>query len=372
MYKRIITLLIGVLTSFALLADETQFSSDLLRQSVDVLHCKAQIDSLSNGSHIITTPEGQRLRVGKRYDRLIHLGIPIFSQSIYEEHPPIYDYIEFAALDHKYHISENPFLFKRLKITEGAWDDLSLVEEDSPCEVNEELGRSFEIRWILPEGRHLTIMVPVDYDRLALMSRREIEDLFLAEMRCYLAPYNASSNEINADELITNDSIVWILPGSSYILPQINKNTYYLLEDSVYTPICDSKYPNETLANIVNISSDEFPSVTLDISFGRSSDNVETYRIGLADFVSFCKTKGCIAYWGLEKMDESVISGSLYFENSTSAYCHVIRIKADLSRPIDSSLKMEARASIYIPTNYIENLFQQYKPTDKKEKIKWK
>ncbi len=365
MYKRIITILIGALISYTILADETLFSSELLRQSVEVLHCKSQIDSLPNGSHIITTNEGQRLRVGKRYGRLVHMGIPIFSQTIYEEYPPIFDFIEFAALDHTYHISDNPFLFKSLVFKEGTWNDLLRVDENTPCTINSELGRTFEVIWKYSEGRSLVLMVPVEYNRLALMSRREIEDLFLAEMRCYLAPSKTVINEIEEKNLITQDSIVWVLPGSSYILPQINKNTYYQYEDNAFTLIYDSKYPNETLANIINANSEELPSVTLDILFERRSTNTETYRIGLADFISFCQTKGCTAYWGLEKVDGKIIAGSLYLDNRASAYCHLIRLKANLSHPINSSFKMNARASIYIPTNYIENLFQQYKPNNK-------
>ena len=372
MYRRTITILIGLLGTISLLADGTQFSSDLLRQSVDALHCKAQIDSLPNGSHIITTSEGRLLRVGKRYDRLVHLGFPLFSQAIYENHPPIYDFIEFAALDHVCHISDNPFMYKSMKIVEGSWDDLLLVNENVPCTVNTQFGKSFEMKWQFPDGKKLVIEVPVEYDRLALMSRSEIENLFLSEMRCYLAPYHASPQEIDFEELQTEDSIVWTMPGTSYILSQINQNTYYQREDSVFTLICDVKYPNETIANIINASSDELPSITLNISFSRFSSEAETYRIGLADFISFCHTTGCKAYWGLENIDNSTLTGSIYLDNSASAYCHIIRVKADLSQPFDSSFMLEARASIYIPTNYIDNLFQQYNPSEKKEKIKWK
>ena len=372
MFRRVCILLIWAFASYTLLADETQFSSDLLRQSVDVLHCKAQIDSLPNGSHIITTPDGRTLRVGKRYGRLVHLGFPLFSQAIYENHPPIYDFIEFAALDHVCRISDNPFIYKSLKIVEGSWNDLLQVNDNIPCTVNTQYGKSFVVKWEFAEDKNLVIEVPVEYDKLALMSRREIENLFLAEMRCYLAPYQASPWYADVENLTTNDSIVWIQPGSSYILPQINQNTYYLLEDSTYTLIWDIKYPNESLANIVNANSEELPSVTLNISFSRYASDADTYRIGLADFISFCETAGCTAYWGLEKLDGSMLTGSLYLNNSTSAYCHLVRVKADLSQPFNSSFRMEARASIFIPTNYVENLFQEYKPTDKKEKIKWK
>ena len=372
MYKHFTTLLIGILSAQPLLADETQFSSELLRQSVTVLHCEAQIDSLPSGSHIITTPEGRTLRVGKQYGRLVHLGFPLFSPAIYENHPPIYDFIEFAALDHVCRISDNPFMYKSMKIVEGSWDDLLQVNPNTLCTVNSQHGKSFEVQWEFTNEKRLVIEVPVEYDKLALMSRSEIENQFLAEMRCYLAPYQASPSKVDVEKLSTNDSIVWIQPGNSYILPQINQNIYYLHEDSIYTLICDLNYPNETIANIVNASSDELPAITLNISFSRYAAEPESYRIGLTDFISFCQTKGCSAYWGLEKVDGSVITGSIYLDNSASAYCHLVRVKADLSHPIDSSFKMEARASIFIPTNYIDNLFQPYKPTDKKEIIKWK
>ena len=63
-----------------------------------------------------------------------HIGIPLFSDEMRTLLPsPIYDYLEFAALDHKYHINENTLQQQNIKFHNGSWNSLVQLSSGVIC-----------------------------------------------------------------------------------------------------------------------------------------------------------------------------------------------------------------------------------------------
>lgn len=373
LFKRYIFCLLAMLLMIAeSKADEgNQFSSDLLRQAVASLKIQQAIDSLPDGSTIQTIPSAGSIRVAKREGRLVHLGRPLFANELYQQALPIYNYLEFALLDHQTHISDNPFLYRHLKFKEGGWDLLEQVTPQTACTVSSVQGSSYEVCWTFSDGRRVRIEVPVEYDRLALMSRREIEQLFLNEMQSYLAPEPAALLPLDKKTLKQIDGNLWEQPGSYYILSAINQNTYYTKQDDALVLVCDSIHPAETVANIINANSEELPMPTVSLLFDLYDFKSASLRMALTDFLSFCRKQGCTPYWGLESVNGSMIEGSIYLDNPTSGYNHVLHLRIDVAQLIESSAKMDAKVSLFIPTNTIENLFKEYVPRESKNKDLW-
>ena len=353
-------------------ADESnQFSSDLLRQAVSTLNIQQAIDNLPDGNTLQAIPSVGNLRVGKREGRIVHLGRPLFADELYQQALPIYNYLEFALLDHQTHISDNPFLYRHLTFKEGDWSLFEQVTPQTACTISTVQSTSYEVCWIFSDGKKVCIEVPVEYDRLALMSRREIEQLFLYEMQSYLAPEPASPLLLDTKALKQIDGNLWEQPGSYYILSAINQNVYYTKQDGSFTLVCDSIYPAETVANIINANSEELPVPTVSLLFDLYDYKTASSRMALTDFLAFCRKQGCTSYWGLESIKGSEVEGSIYLDNPTSGYNHVLHIKIDVAQLIESSAKMDAKVSLFIPTNTIENLFKEYVPRESKNKDLW-
>lgn len=357
----------------SLRAEGREFSSDLLRQAVETLHLQQCVDTIAGGSQLVSDADAGLLRVGCSHGQLVHLGRPLFAEQLYNPTLPICDYLEFAVLDHQKHISDNPFLYKNLSFRTGDWALLEQVTPAIPCQLSSEEGIRYVVSWQLEGNKEVTVEVPVEYDRLALMSRNEIEQLFLHEMQSYLSsdPLRATVTDTTLMQRIGDD--MWALPGETYILSAINQHTYYRQNAAGEVElVCDSLSAAETIANLVNARSEDLPSVTMDVSFLNHEYQNQSFRISLSDFLSFCETKGCVAYWGLESIEGSLVAGSIYLDNRTSGYLHVVRLKTDVAQLLESSAKASARVSLFIPTNNIENLFQEYVPGKKKARFEWR
>lgn len=356
--KFILLLLLQSSILIKLKADEIKFSSDLLFHAVEVLECQQQLDTLPEGSSIIELTSGAKVRVGKRGGRLVHIGSPLFSDLLYTEQPLIYDYLEFAMLDHIKHISDNPYLFKNLRFQKGGWNQMERVTPETPCSVSTQEGQIYEVEWLLPDSSTVCITVPIEYDRLAMMSRQELEMMFLEDLQM---GNNAIRPTISLPEQLfaTDEPGIFVQKGSSFIIPNINQNVYFLQDEDAFVLVCDTIYPAQTMANFINADSDEMPMIMLDLSVSLYDYQKVSTRVYLSDLLTYCKNQGCIIYWGLESLDESKMMGSLYLVNNSTSYCHIIRIQAETAQFLQQNGVIKGKASLFTPLSNIANLYEE-------------
>lgn len=355
-HKKILLIFAFLTTVISLHAEGIHFSSDLLMHTIEVLECEQQLDSLPDGSSIVVLPSGMPIRVGKRSGRVVHLGSPLFSDLQYADQPLIYDYLEFAMLDHYCHISDNPYLFKNLCFLDGDWSVLEKVTTETPCTVNTQGGIDYEVIWSLGMGTQVRVLVPIEYDRLAMMSRQELELLFLEDLM-------AGNNDLRSTLSLpvklyaTDERTIFVQKGNHFILSTINQNSYFSNEDEVYTLICDPAFPIQTMANLVNADCDEMPMLKLELTVQRYDYQTATINVYLSDLLNYTKKQGCDTFWGLESFDNKVIRGTLYIVNPTIAYCHILRIQADADKLYRSNEIIEGKISLYTPLGNITNFF---------------
>lgn len=348
-------------------ADEIKFSSDLLFHAVEVLECQQQLDTLTEGSSILELTSGTKIRVCKRGGRLIHIGSPLFSDLLYTEQPLIYDYLEFAMLDHIKHISDNPYLFKNLRFQKGGWQQMELVTPETPCSVNTQEGLIYEVEWVLADSSAVCVTVPIEYDRLAMMSRLELEMSFLEDLQM---GNNAIRPTISLPEQLyaTEEPGIFVQKGNYFIIPSINQNAYFLQDEDAFVLVCDTIYPAQTMANLINADSDEMPMIMLNLSVSLYDYQKVSTRVYLSDLLTYCKNQGCIIYWGLESLDEFDLKGSLYLVNNSTSYCHIIRIQAEPAQLLQQNGEIKGKASLFTPLSNIANLYEEKtikKPTQK-------
>lgn len=91
------------------------------------------------------------------------------------DHPsPIYNYLEYAALDHKFHLTDNPFVYKDLKFLKGSWKEFDKVNDSTEFQVDVMQNKLYVVKWSAEGNTIVEMMFPVDYERLSMISRKRV------------------------------------------------------------------------------------------------------------------------------------------------------------------------------------------------------
>lgn len=88
-------------------------------------------------------------------------------------------------------------------------------------------------------------------------------------------------------------------------------------------------------------------------------------------FLAYCEEEGCVPFWGVEKFHNGKLEGALFIYNQDQGYDHVLKIDCIPQEVIEGKGSITARASLFVPTNNVNNLFQPYIKKTDKERIRY-
>ncbi len=325
---------------------------------------------------------GQGLSIRQGENGVIeHIGIPLFSQEMRTLMPsPIYDYLEFALLNHKYRISENQLQEQKVRFRNGSWSDLEKIGPEDDCTIDNRDDKWYIVTWPRVSESPLSVAIPIDYELLANSSRKEMELSFSRALKRYKPaapkPYVVEEDEL---ESLHRDGML-VKKGGSFLMPQINSDTYFkltliretgqaliqkngkvteevTLEEEVPMLLVSNAYPRETLANILLTPHHADVNARLSLELLFAGYHKETVRVSLPQWMGYCASEGCTPYYIYEGAKEGQGAAILMMYNRSAGYAHL----AYLHCPID---QLEAKAQTYtgkvymfIPTSNIHDLF---------------
>lgn len=303
--------------------------------------------------------QGQPIIVRKdSQGRVEHIGIPLFNAYIRSLQPsPIYDYLEYAALDKKFHISENTLHFNKLKFSKGNWDTLFLLGDTTTCNINNLDDKAYIVQWKKAGNVILELSFPVDYELLANSSRREIETSFINGLKNYKA--QGAQHEQAIDSTILKKYAVqgiYVKEGSNYAINAITSNTYYIKMNGKHQLIYDSAHPAESMSNLL-LSPAALPEAHLTMSFVLSTYREETVDADYRQFFDFCIANGCEPFFGYEGMVDGMASGTLIMHNKKSGYNHIFYIQCPVQQIGQKETQLKGTGYIFTPTSNVKDLF---------------
>jgi len=333
-----------------------------------------RLDTLKDGTTILRY-KGQRLSVRKQDGRVESIGRRIFSPQLRKDNPlPIYDYLEFAYLDKLYKVSDNPLLYTDLRFTKGSWADMAAVGESTPCSISMTEDKHYSVSWTDEGGRTIAALTfPVDYERLAMTSRRELERNFISDLKAYRRTAPAAPAAPDKDKMESDDGKLWTLPGGTYLMNAINSDTYYVIDrKQQLQPLWYVKNPARSTRNLFCVSDPLFDQATISIRFTMYDMSVEEVKVGLPDFLDFCRQKGCEPYVGIESFDDQEVKASVFMYDRASGYDHIFTVTIPARQVGASKCHVSARGSLYAPTTNVTSLFYEFDQGKNTKKIKWK
>ena len=125
--------------------------------------------------------------------------------------------------------------------------------------------------------------------------------------------------------------------------------------------LCDKNNPTNSVSNIMVTGMFE-RIIPMTMQFKKYGHVTDTLNVSLQQFITFCKNEGCKMYYGVEKMNEEEIIGSIFAFNEKLAYNHILYVKFPLGILNGEEHTCLSITHTYIPLHDIEEeFFNQFK-----------
>jgi hypothetical protein len=357
----ILHLLLALMLSAAAQA-QTRFATTQLRHTARQLGLD-RLDTLRDG---VTTLryKNQPLRIRKQEGRIESIGRTIFSPQLRRDNPlPIYDYLEFAYLDKLWKVSDNPLLYTDLRFTRGSWADMAAVGEQTTCNISMTEDKHYSVTWLDGSGKTICALTfPVDYERLAMTSRRELEANFINDLRTHRRTKPAAYTPTpDPAKMQTDDGKLYTMPGGTYLMNAINADTYYVSDRRQQLQLLwYVKNPARSVRNLFCVSSPLFEETTIALRFTMYDMTIQEVTVALPDFLDYCRQKGCEVYVGIESFDDTEVKASVFMYDRNSGYDHIFTCTIPARQVGAARCRVTARASLYAPTTNVTTLFYEF------------
>ena len=172
------------LVVFCLLASR-EYRCRMLQTAATKLNLEQQIDNAFAGTNsTVTLASGQTVAVRIGVDGVVeHIGLPLFNDFMRQQKPsPVYDCIEYAALDRSLIHSENDLLLQKILLFNGTWQTVCIIQPTDECSISLRDNKAWQVIWRRNGSEIVNMAVPVDYELLSLSNRRELEQHFVRNM----------------------------------------------------------------------------------------------------------------------------------------------------------------------------------------------
>lgn len=314
----------------------------------------------------VVAHEGYNIHMIKQDDKIAYLGLNLFSdetkQSMGRE---ILNRIETDLLT-KCLDSENENTSVRL--ISGDIKSFKTITPETSHSVTSSNSRSVIVEWDTENGP-VSVELPLSYQNVKGGSRSDIEKTFIANVRNHDG--RRGKTRVNLENAEPYGDNQYIVPGNSYQSRDITRNIF-LTTDSVADPVWDSNFPLESIANMFICPDRKYDGKKLNVTVLKHEyGEKETFSTTIDKLLAYCEKEGCEPYWGVEKFQDGKLEGALFLFNQLQGYDHVLKIECIPGEIIDGDGVITARASLFVPTNNVSNLFQPYSKKSEKEKIRY-
>ncbi len=345
------------MTLFAQRQDVTPAVGESLAKRIESQNCDTLVNMKGYSVHIV-----------KRNGKLRHAGLNLFPNELKRSMDrKMMERIESELLER----AGNPDIGEadRLMIYGGTIEDFKKIDPTLPSTVSNRKGEEYVAEWEL-DGRIVKVTLPIGYDVVQKGSRGDIETRFIEKIKNHNG-VRRDGPDINPDDLEAYGEEKFALPGPTYQSKYILSSIYFN-DDVECEPIWDLSFPTESVANMFIYPSDVYGEHDLTMTVLKHEyGEKEVVKVKLNQLLGAAEEEGCIPFWGIERFENGKLEGALFLYNKAHGYDHVFKIDCVPADLLAGKGEIKARASLYVPTNNVDNLFEKYKKKTEKERIKY-
>ena len=311
-------------TSLSLLAQD--FKAERLRKAVEIMDLQIVADSLlPEQTFKLTTKDGRIVSLRTNTMGVVeHIGIPLFDEKMRLLQPsPVYDFLEYAALNKKYKLEANQLNLSKVIFKKGSWETLFNEKlNECGCSIENREDKLYIVTWNKDEKEIAVIGIPIEYELLNNDTRRNMEQTFVRELSEKVdSSFRPTAVEVSERDLsIYGTEGLFVIPGKSYLIDLLNQNVYYKLTtvyekaDTVirgksYTlnietvqPVVvnEPDFPAETMANYMMCDNSSVPDVMLELDFHLSNYHRQLVTMPLSRLKEYCRQQGCSFFFACD------------------------------------------------------------------------
>lgn len=353
------------------LGAQNSFGSQSLEQMAKSIP-EVPFDSLSPGTHRQYSYKDLPLtiRVNQR-NEVEHIGATLFHEGIVQCPSLIYDFLE------RYYLSIC-LPFERIKsigqqikeddiiLDAGNWDLFPSLRQLDKVVIENLSGKRYRVSWLQADTVVCSLSFPMKYQLIVGADLVELEDRLINRVLTH------KEATILLDEDFKREGYwkdaFFVREGDSYILEQLNSNTFYLPDkNGQLHAVWDRAYPVESAFNVMLCPEVESKFI-LECQLMKFGNKQEDFCCPLRQWLSFCLSEGCQPYFGITTLTDRSLSGICIMRNEKYGYNHLLRIRLLLDDFGKSEGTVYAKWHAFIPTGSIKDLYEDLKNSQKHKK----
>ena len=351
------------------------YRTKCLREISQYTGMSSVMDTLKDGHYYGTFRwNAYPLNVTVKDGEVSHIGIQLFTQAEREAMPvtPVYDFIEryllethpsgaFKEFNNNHHGADDVIVEK------GNLKNLHNVCGDSTLAFTSRFdnGRRYRFSWSRDDKDIFKISFPASYKLLYGYTFDEREQSLSKKIM------NADSTarmplSVDRQNLEECDSMLGsyhIRKGNYCVLPIINNDRCYSVNDSIVELLYGASYPVESLKNLL-VTGEIRNRFTAKLRMMRYGGKIEEFSVPLNSLINyFIDEEGCTPYFGLKGLHIATKRISALYEmvNTTNGYEHLMSVTFNIDMLAEKEGEIEIRLTPYIPLHNIRNMYKQKK-----------
>ena len=152
----------------------------------------------------------------------------------------------------------------------------------------------------------------------------------------------------------------YVLKGGAYHLESIRSDIYLEKQsEGVFVPVFSDEHLNESISNLL-ICEATPADVNLHLVIRQYGFKKNEMTLKMKDWVAYCRSQGCIFYWGVEALEPTMMKASVFIVNEVLSYDHVMTVEVPYTVFTEPGATVKGDVNVFIPTHNITTLFQEY------------
>lgn len=324
----------------------------------------------------ICTYKGRKLTVKTNaWGEINNIGYQMFSNEIRTAsgYDPVLDFMQRYLLEWDLNIDgriQLPQMYKdEVTFTRGSIEQLKAVTQQTPFSINELKRRAYKLRWTLGR-KEVEVSVNADAQLFIGGNAIDLETMMIRGLgRIQSDVYTLSPEETDLSKISKADDDNYIVKGSSYLSDAIRNDLYFVQIHGKKELLCSSKNAAKSISNIM-LTGTFRHLLPMRVIFDKYGYKQETLDITLQQFISYCKSEHCQLFFGVKKIKDGILYGTLFALNDKMAFNHVLAVEFPLSVISGENVLIKAKAFAYIPLQNVTERFFTKDITNEYEKRK--